>query len=180
MPRDAGALGPCGTNRPWTCTHRPRRSRRLRPWPRRPSRSSPRFPAPPSDGTPPTGPSARHLDRARSCARAGPPAAAHRRTSSPRRASPQCVRSARSSKRNVSIDSEALGLDLRVAKPELVLHSIGHRRIDLGEARAKPTGQLSHRGFVVLRLRRRYGVEARRRSAAADRSGTHLRERSEA
>lgn len=61
--------------------------------------------------------------------------------------------------------SETLSLDLRVAKPELVLHSIGHRRINLGEARAKPTGEFPNGGFVVLCPRRRHGVEGCRRRA---------------
>ena len=76
--------------------------------------------------------------------------------------SPQCASSARSSKRNVSIEPRASGWDGGVAKPQFGLHAIGHRGIDLGEARPKLPGELSHRRFLILRLRRRYGVESRR------------------
>src|ERR1039458_5932103 len=47
-----------------------------------------------------------------------------------------------------------------VAKTQFRLHAIGHRRIDLAEARPKLPREISQRGFFLLGTRHQYGVES--------------------
>src|ERR1700734_2120098 len=61
---------------------------------------------------------------------------------------------------------ESPGGDDGVAKPQLGLHAIGHRGIDIGEPRAKLMGELPNRSFLILGLRRWDSVENRRGGAA--------------
>ena len=95
------------------------------------------------------------------------------------------TRSARSSKRNVSIDAERIGASTsRSRGPSSSSTRSASAGVRVGEARAQPPRELAHGRFLVLRLRRsgrrRGSAGGAQRQVAPELAGEHVAQRDRA